>query len=289
MQSLCSWPHLFFSLSGIGFANPTLASAMNNLVPAYTFLLAILIRMEKLNLNMRSSQAKSIGTIVSITGALVVALYRGPSINFFKSSSSSAPSSSSSSRSTKLLDTLLSPPSRWSIGGVVLAVASFLKALLYVCQAWCVKEYPAELMLTLISSIFAAIISGILFLVAENGPNAWKVSSKTELIAVTCFGIYGIAVRGCVHMWAMRWNGPIFVAMFKPLGIVIAMVAGVLFLGDKLHLGSIIGGATIAVGFYTVMWGKTREEKVEEDNNNMSGLGVDSFSPKAPLLQKEEA
>jgi len=51
---------------------------------------------------------------------------------------------------------------------------------------------------------------------------------------------------------------------------------------------SIIGGAIIAVGFYTVMWGKTREEKVEE-NNNMSGLGVDSFSPKAALLQKDEA
>ena len=42
-------------------------------------------------------------------------------------------------------------------------------------------------MLTLISSIFATIISGILFLVAENDPNAWKLNSKTELIAVTCF------------------------------------------------------------------------------------------------------
>nr|GEW98705.1 zinc finger, CCHC-type [Tanacetum cinerariifolium] len=48
--------------------------------------------------------------------------------------------------------------------------------------------------------------------------------------------------------------------MFKPLTIVIAVTMGVLFLGDSLNLGSVIGGIIITIGFYGVVWGKAKEE-----------------------------
>lgn len=40
-----------------------------------------------------------------------------------------------------------------------------------------------------------------------------------------------------VHVWCLHKKGPVYVAMFKPLGIVIAAALGVLFLGDALYLG----------------------------------------------------
>lgn len=49
-----------------------------------------------------------------------------------------------------------------------------------------------------------------------------------------------------------------------------------------LNLCSLIGATVIVIGFYSVMWGKTTEEKIDED------IGVsrlESTSQDAPLLQ----
>ncbi|CAK9149161.1 unnamed protein product [Ilex paraguariensis] len=54
--------------------------------------------------------------------------------------------------------------------------------------------------------------------------------------------------------------------MSKPLAVFIAAVMGITFLGDALYIGSVIGAAIIAVGFYAVTWGKAREEKDVNDN-----------------------
>ncbi|KAL2552405.1 WAT1-related protein [Forsythia ovata] len=84
-------------------------------------------------------------------------------------------------------------------------------------------------------------------------------------------------IHGPLHL-----KGPVYVAMFKPLSIAIAAAMGVIILGDTLYLGSIIGATIIAIGFYTVMWGKTKEELVEFDE--ISDL-ESSATQKHPLLQ----
>nr|DAD34648.1 TPA_asm: hypothetical protein HUJ06_005288 [Nelumbo nucifera] len=49
---------------------------------------------------------------------------------------------------------------------------------------------------------------------------------------------------------------------------------GVIFLGDSdtLHLGSVVGSAIIAVGFYGVIWGQSKEETKCEDKE-VDGFG----------------
>lgn len=46
-----------------------------------------------------------------------------------------------------------------------------------------------------------------------------------------------IATRSVVVTWACRKKGPVYVSLFNPLGMVIAVVMGVTFLGDTLYLG----------------------------------------------------
>ncbi|KAG4202820.1 hypothetical protein ERO13_A05G360451v2 [Gossypium hirsutum] len=94
----------------IDYSNPTLASTISNLSPAFTFILAVLFRLERLALRSSISQAKIMGTIASISGALVVVLYKGPQVF-------SSPSPSS---------TLLQPSySNWVIGGSYLLLPIF--------------------------------------------------------------------------------------------------------------------------------------------------------------------
>ncbi|XP_028093506.1 WAT1-related protein At3g28050-like isoform X1 [Camellia sinensis] len=62
----------------INYSSPTLSAAVSNILPAFTFLLAIIFRMEKFDLRRPRSQAKSLGTIVAVSRAFVMALYKGP-------------------------------------------------------------------------------------------------------------------------------------------------------------------------------------------------------------------
>ena len=45
------------------------------------------------------------------------------------------------------------------------------------------------------------------------------------------------SLRNVMSAWACHKKGPVYVAMFHPLGIVIAVCLGFIFLGDSLHLG----------------------------------------------------
>ncbi|XP_021770492.1 WAT1-related protein At3g28050-like, partial [Chenopodium quinoa] len=58
-----------FFYTGLRYSSPTLASATINLSLAFTFIVAIIFRMEILNLRSQSRILKLIGTIVSISGA----------------------------------------------------------------------------------------------------------------------------------------------------------------------------------------------------------------------------
>ncbi|MBA0564208.1 hypothetical protein Golob_009163, partial [Gossypium lobatum] len=67
-----------FYILGLYYASPTLASAMQNSVPAITFLAASALRLEKINIARKDGLAKVLGTIVSVGGATVITLYKGP-------------------------------------------------------------------------------------------------------------------------------------------------------------------------------------------------------------------
>ncbi|KAJ0096078.1 hypothetical protein Patl1_16195 [Pistacia atlantica] len=252
-----------FMITGIGFSSPTLSSAITNLTPAFTFILAISSRMEKLNLKLQSSLAKAIGTMVSIAGALTVTLFKGPAVVI-------------TSSPHNLRDEILFVHTNWLIGGLLLTAGSFSLSLLYIVQTSIVKDYPEELMVTFICCVFVTLQSAILALILEGDPNAWRLKPGMELMAILYSAVFAVALRTLVHTWACHKKGPVYVSMFKPLGIVIAMVMGVTFLGDTLYVGSVVGAVIIAFGFYSVMWGQTREEEMADYE------GMDSLKPSSP-------
>jgi len=111
-----------------------------------------------------------------------------------------------------------------------------------------------------------------------------------------------------IHTWAVSHKGPVYLSMFKPLSILIAAVSTFIFLGESLYLGryttkllllmilnslckchfsillymfeySVMGGILISIGFYMVLWGKAKEDKVD-----IIGAIESSPSHNAPLL-----
>ncbi|XP_059670187.1 WAT1-related protein At5g40230-like [Cornus florida] len=256
---------------GIEYASPTLGSAMSNLTPACTFILAIIFRMERLEVRSPSTVAKIIGTIVLISGAFVVILYTGPAIV-----------TETISQSISLNHILKLLRSNWSIGGLLLAIDYVILAVWYIIQAQTVKKYPAEFILVFLYNLCITVISTPVCLIIEPNLSAWKIKADVALLSILYTGIVGSAFGTVVHTWSLKTKGPVYVALFRPLSIAIAAVMGVIFLGEALYLGSVVGAIIIAVGFYVVMWGKANEEMSED-------FGVDSVeslpTSTAPLLQ----
>ncbi|PIM98355.1 hypothetical protein CDL12_29166 [Handroanthus impetiginosus] len=215
---------------GIELSNPTLSSAMSNLNPATTFFLAILLRMESLKLRSASSQAKIIGTLVSIAGALVVVLYKGPLV---------IPPHQERLRLSHPSTLLrgLSDQADWIVGGALLTTGYVLLSVWDILQAKFLKEYPAEFILVFWCNVSTFILSLPVGIVLEPNLGAWILPVDIKLTAILYSGIMGATFGSIVHTWGLRVKGPVYVALFKPLSIAIAVVLGVIFLGDDLYLG----------------------------------------------------
>lgn len=84
-------------------------------------------RMEVMNLRSSITRIKIIGTVVSISGALVVVLYKGPAII-------SPESSSPKSVSLALQYPLGTSQTNWVIGGLLLVSQTLLGSIWYIFQ-----------------------------------------------------------------------------------------------------------------------------------------------------------
>ncbi|XP_027187368.1 WAT1-related protein At3g28070-like isoform X3 [Cicer arietinum] len=230
-----------------------------------SFFLLALFGMEILNWRHCSSQAKVIGTIVSMAGAFVVIFYKGPPI--FKIHSSNS------------FNTLqFSPQLNWIMGGLLCAGDSLFSAIWYIYQVSVTKKYPAVIVIVFFQVFFIAIQSGVFALIVVRDPSAWELKLDMRLIVIFYQAIAAIGIRYLLQTWCVQRAGPLFCAMFKPVGIIFTVIMGSIFLGEVFNLGSLIGAVIIVVGFYAVQWGKASEQKSHN---------FDTSSNVVPLLQNK--
>ncbi|PRQ53820.1 putative EamA domain-containing protein [Rosa chinensis] len=147
------------------------------------------------------------------------------------------------------------------------------------------KTYPAELVLALLYNLFGTIVSApVCVLIAETKLSAWRLRPGVALAAIIYSGIFSTALSTLVKTWSLNLKGPVYVSIFSPLSIVIAAASSVIFLGDNLFLGSVVGAVMISIGFYGVIWGQAKEEEMKDQDYGFDSLrGL--HSGKAPLLE----
>ncbi|KAK8631499.1 hypothetical protein V6N13_028284 [Hibiscus sabdariffa] len=216
------------------------------------------------------------GTIVSVSGALVVAFYKGPRIF-------------SSSTTTTSLSVLLhqwslaSSESNWVVGGLLLALAYLLFSFFYIIQTQVIQTYKQEFSIALFYSLCGGVIAAPVSFMAESNMSCWRLTPTLVIITVLYSGVFS-AIGSSVHIWGLHLKGPVYVVIFQPLSVAIAAFMSAVFLGDALHLGSVIGAVILSMGFYAVIWGKAKEEERIDEDSGSSSLGQ-LPNNKVPLLQ----
>ncbi|KAI3926964.1 hypothetical protein MKX01_032879 [Papaver californicum] len=247
-----------FYYMGLKYTSPTFSCAMSNMLPAMTFVMAFLCRMEIVDIKNVRCQAKVIGTIVTVAGAMLMTLYKGPIIEMIWSKSIH-PSSSNT------MDTSGSDAQDWLKGSILLILATLAWAALFILQAITLKKYPAHLTLTTLICFIGTLQSIAVTLVMEHTPSAWSISWDMNLLSAAYAGIVSSSLAYYVQGLVMRKRGPAFVTAFCPLMMIIVAIMGSFILAEKIFLGGILGAVLIVAGLYSVLWGKYKEFKEKEN------------------------
>lgn len=236
--------YLGAKLTSAGFA-----SALVNILPAVTFIMALLLRMERLRLRSLHSQAKIFGTVCTVAGAVLMVLYHGPVVQFpwTKGQHHDAAAGQAAGRG-------------FLAGTLYVIAACVAWSGFFVLQSNTLQSYPAELSLTALICLMGSLMSGAVALVAERGNmQAWVIGFDTRLFTVVYSGIVCSGVAFYVQGVVTQVRGPVFVTAFQPLCMIITTFLGSTILKEETTMGSVIGAAIIVVGLYSLIWGKSKD------------------------------
>ncbi|KAJ0024387.1 hypothetical protein Pint_07937 [Pistacia integerrima] len=243
----------------INYTTATFAAATTNTIPAITFVLAGLLGMESISIRQSYGIAKVLGSIVSVSGALVFAFVKGPSLPFMNWHPNTPDSSSKRSSLGE-----------WIKGALIMISANTAWSLWLVLQGPIIKQYPAKLRLTTLQCFFSCIQSAFWAVAAERNPSAWKLGWNINLLSVAYCGVIVNGITYWLQVWAIEKKGPVFTAMFTPFALIITAIFSAFFWKETLYLGSVGGAVLLVVGLYSVLWGKKKEEgkSVTNDEEN---------------------
>jgi len=253
-----------FYYMGLKFTSPTFSCAMSNILPAMTFVMAVIFRMEKLHMKKLRCQAKVAGTLVTVAGAMLMTLYKGPIMELvwtkhMHTQSADSPAASADPSS-----------STWLLGSMFLIIATLAWASLFVLQAHTLKQYSAQLSLTTLICFVGTLQAVVVTFVMERKPSVWQIGFDMNLLAAAYAGIVTSSIAYYVQGLVIQKRGPVFASAFSPLMMIIVAIMGSFILAEKIYLGGVLGGVLIVVGLYSVLWGKYKEHKETKEAESMA-------------------
>ncbi|XP_023517897.1 WAT1-related protein At2g37460-like [Cucurbita pepo subsp. pepo] len=236
---------------GMKYTTATFAAAMCNILPAITFVMAWILRLEKVKIKSIRSQAKIVGTIATVGGAMIMTLIKGPILELFWVNEK-ADHQQQQRGDISIQHTIK--------GSIMITIGCFSWACFMILQAITLKAYPAELSLTAWICLLGTAEGTVLALVMERGNAAvWSITWGTKLLAAVYSGIFCSGLAYYIQGIVMKDKGPVFVTAFSPLSMVIVAIMSSFILGERLYFGRVLGAGVIIVGLYLVVWGKNKD------------------------------
>ncbi|PRQ16786.1 putative EamA domain-containing protein [Rosa chinensis] len=254
--------HLNVYYTGLAYTSPTVACALSNVVPSLTFAMAVLLRMENLNIKSARGQAKVVGTLLCIGGSLMFTFWKGYLFQGFVEKPLISVYSTELKHGNE----------NWIKGSGLILTSHIVWCSWLILQAVVCKVYPAPLSLTTLICFFASLQSSIVALFFARDQASWRLDSNVQLLTIAYSGFVSSALVYYLQTWCISYKGPVFTAMFSPLQVIIVALFSAFAFAERLHVGSLIGAFLIIVGLYCFLWGKKKDGLVAELTENEKGV-----------------
>ncbi|KAG8391720.1 hypothetical protein BUALT_Bualt01G0216500 [Buddleja alternifolia] len=236
----------YLFMVGLDYTTATFTNAFVNMVPVFTFIIALPMGMEKVNMKTNSGIAKVLGTLTCVAGALLLTLYKGTALI-----------------NQRVHDhPVINPkirPKGYGPGAAFLFAGSLAWSSWFLIQSKIGHNFPYRYSSTWIMSFFSAVQSAILCLITDRNMSKWSLKGEMQILSVLYAGIVGSGLCYVVMSWCVKQRGPVFTSAFSPLLQVFAAIFDVSLLHEEIYLGSVLGSIVVIVGMYVLLWGKSKD------------------------------
>ncbi|GAA0159014.1 hypothetical protein LIER_15899 [Lithospermum erythrorhizon] len=238
----------------LDYVSATFATAINNIVPPLTFLLAVCTKMEKLSFKNKIGPVKLLGSIIGLSGAIILTFVKGPTaINPGNEGHISD------------LPARVYTHSDWVKGALILTLSNLLWTVWLLTQGPISKQYPAKLRTTALQCFFSSIQSAIWTVSYERNNASWRLGWNVNLVSVLYCGVVVTGINYWLTVWVVAKKGPVFPNLFNPISLMVTAACSIIFFKEVLHWGSLCGMVLLMVGLYAILWGKNTEAKMSKE------------------------
>lgn len=238
---------------GLESSSLTIATALTNILPAVTFLLAAIFRQEKVGLKRLSGQAKVLGTILCVGGAMFLTFYKGPIVNIGESVIRWKYANDSGDSKDK---------SNSVLGSLIVIASTISWAVWYIIQAKVSEKFPAPYTSTLLMCLMGSVQCAVIGAGVNHRASDWALNTPLRLVATIYAGVVCSALAFSLTSWTIQRKGALYVSVFSPLLLILVAILGWALLHEKIYVGTVVGSVLIVAGLYVVLWGKEKEGKV---------------------------
>ncbi|KAJ4970467.1 hypothetical protein NE237_003566 [Protea cynaroides] len=265
LSSLGTTIHLNVYYLGLDYTSPTVASSLSNVVPGFTFVMAVLLRLEKLKIESAKGRAKVCGTLICIGGALIFTFWKGGYL--FKGFTRS-PLIDIDDESRGSIHGSMHHKQNWIKGSLLILTGNIAWSASLILQKLVSDVFRAPLSLNALICFFASLQSSVLALILDRESTSWRLGWDVQLLTIVYCGVVISALVYFLQTWCISAKGPVFAAMFSPLQLVIVGIFSAIVFAEQLHLGGLIGAILIVAGLYSVLWGKSSDSPLQRQVGN---------------------
>ncbi|PWA81585.1 Drug/metabolite transporter [Artemisia annua] len=199
-----------------------------------------------------AGQAKLLGTLLGVGGAMLLSLYHGPIIPIGGSSIHLGIANNANTNDVN--------HSHGNIIGPIMVIISALTwAIWFIIQAKMSDTNQAPYSTSALMLVMATVECFVFGFIVERRISEWSLFPAIRALASVYGGVACSGVGVCMMSWCIDRKGPLFVSVFSPLLLVIVAALSWAFLQEKLYLGTVLGSVLIVIGLYVVLWGKSKE------------------------------